>query len=50
MAFMEHVMKLAAVENAQAIWEYDLSLPDNRVLGEGLDVIAAVQTLAIKVF
>ena len=48
-AFMEHVTKLAAVENSQAIWEYDPSLPDNRVLGRGLDVIAAVRTLAIKV-
>ena len=48
-AFMEHVTKLAAVKNSQAIWEYDPSLPDNRVFGRGLDVITAVQTLAIKV-
>ena len=49
MAFMEHVTKLAAVENAQATWEYDPSLPNNKVHGGGLDVIAAVHTIAIKV-
>jgi hypothetical protein len=38
------------VENATAIWEYDPSRDDNRVLGGSLDVIAAIRTLAIKVF
>ena len=46
---MERVTKVAAVENATAIWEYDPTLPDNRVLGGSLDVIAAIRTLAIKV-
>ncbi|KAM6504372.1 hypothetical protein JOM56_001315, partial [Amanita muscaria] len=48
-SFMEHITKFAALETASAIWEYDPSLPDNRVLGGALDVISAVCTLAIKV-
>jgi hypothetical protein len=47
---MGHITKIAAVENATAIWEYDPDLCDNRVLGGSLDVIAAVRTIAIKVF
>ena len=46
---MDHITKIAAVENATAIWGYDPTQPDNRVLGGSLDVIAAIQTLAIKV-
>jgi hypothetical protein len=46
---MTHITKIAAVETATAIWEYDPSLPDNRVLNGSLDVIAAIWTLAIKV-
>lgn len=46
---MQCVTKIAAVETATAIWEYDPTLPDNRVLGGSLDVIAAIRTLAIKV-
>jgi len=46
---MGHVTKIAAVENATAIWEYDPLREDNRVLGGSLDVIAAIRTLAIKV-
>lgn len=48
-AVMGHITKIAAVENATAIWEYDLDLPNNRLLGGSLDVIAAVCTIAIKV-
>jgi hypothetical protein len=48
-AVMTHITKIAAVETATAIWEYDPSLPDNRVLNGSLDVIAAIRTLAIKV-
>ncbi|KAH9028421.1 hypothetical protein EDB83DRAFT_2526308 [Lactarius deliciosus] len=43
------ITKIAAVENATAIWEYDPSLPDNRVLGGSLDMITAVRTIAIKI-
>ena len=46
---MGHITKIAAIENATAIWEYDPELPDNRVLGGSLNVIASVRTLAIKV-
>ena len=46
---MSHITKIAAVENTAAIWEYDPTRDDNRVLGGALDVIAAIRTLAIKV-
>jgi hypothetical protein len=46
---MGHITKIAVVENATAIWEYNPSLPGNRVLGGSLNVIAAIRTLAIKV-
>ena len=46
---MAHITKIAAVETSTAIWEYDPSLPDNRVLNGSLDVIAAIRTIAIKV-
>lgn len=48
-AVMSHITKIAAVENATAIWEYDPALPGNRVLAGSLDVIAAIRTIAIKV-
>ena len=46
---MARITKIAAVENATAIWEYDPTQDDNCVLGGSLDIIAAIQTLAIKV-
>jgi len=46
---MSHITKLAVIETTNAIWEYDPSDPGNRVLGGGLDVIATIRTLAIKV-
>jgi hypothetical protein len=46
---MDHVTKLAVAETATAMWEYDPTLPDNRVLGGTLDVISVIRTLAIKV-
>jgi len=46
---MGHITQITAIENATAIWEYDPTLPGNRVLGGSLDVIAAIHTLAIKV-
>lgn len=48
-AVMTHITKIAVVENANAIWEYDPELPGNRVLGGSLDVVAAIRTLAVKV-
>jgi hypothetical protein len=46
---MSGFTQLANVENATAIWEFDPSLSHNRVLTNELDVVAAVQTVAIKV-
>jgi hypothetical protein len=46
---MTHITKIAAVETATAIWEYDPSLPNNRVLNGSLDITVAIRTLAIKV-
>jgi hypothetical protein len=43
------ITKIAAVETATAIWEFDPTRDDNRVLGGSLDVIAAIRMLAIKV-
>ena len=48
-AVMGCITKIATVENANAIWEYDPSLPDNRILEGSLDVIAAIRTIAVKV-
>ncbi|KAF9220021.1 hypothetical protein BS17DRAFT_759993 [Gyrodon lividus] len=46
---MSDITKIANIETATAIWEFDPSLPDNRILGDSLDVVAAVHTLAIKI-
>lgn len=46
---MSMITKKAALETTQAIWEYDPSDPNNRVLGGSLDVIAALRTLSTKI-
>jgi hypothetical protein len=46
---MSHITKIAVGKSATAIWEYDLMLEGNQVLNGSLDVISAIQTLAIKV-
>jgi hypothetical protein len=46
---MAHITKIAAVETATAIWEYNPDMPANRVFRGSLDVIATIRTLAIKV-
>ena len=48
-AVMDHITKIAAIENANAIWEYDPELPGNRMLEGSLDVVAAIRTLVVKV-
>jgi hypothetical protein len=48
-AIMSHITKLAVIESTNTIWEYDPLEPSNRMLGGGLDVIATIRTLAIKV-
>ena len=46
---MSHITKVAVIEMSTAIWEFDPSLPDNRLHGNSLDVIAAIWTVAIKI-
>jgi hypothetical protein len=46
---MAHITNIAAVENKTAIWEFNPALAKNRIASGGLDVIAALRTLAIKV-
>lgn len=47
--FMSVITKIAHVETATAIWEFDPTLSQNRVLGDSLDVVAVIRTLAIKI-
>lgn len=47
---MSGITKIAAVETTTAIWEFNPTLSHNRVQDDSLDVVAAVRTLAIKVF
>ena len=46
---MSVITKTATIETTAAIWEYDPTLANNRVLGGSLDVVAAIRTLAIKI-
>ncbi|KAF9224103.1 hypothetical protein BS17DRAFT_817003 [Gyrodon lividus] len=46
---MSIITHIANVETTTAIWEYNPTLPGNRVLGDSLDVVVAVRTLAIKI-
>jgi len=46
---MAHITKVAVIEMSTAIWEFDLSLPRNYPYGNSLDVISAIQTVAIKI-
>jgi len=47
--FMRHITNIAAVENKTAIWEFDPALHQNRIANGGLDIIATLRTLTIKV-
>ena len=46
---MSVVTHIASVETTSAIWEFDPSLPRNRILDGSLDVVSAVRTLAVKI-
>lgn len=46
---MAHITRIGAIETTTAIWDFDPSIPDNRLLGDSLDVISAIRTMAIKV-
>ncbi|KAG1771366.1 hypothetical protein EV702DRAFT_977430, partial [Suillus placidus] len=48
-AVMSTITRIANVETSTAIWEFDPADPSNWVLGNSLDVVAAVPTIAIKV-
>ena len=47
---MSEITQLAVVETKQAIWDFDPSLPENRLVIGGLDVIAMIRTLVVKVY
>jgi hypothetical protein len=46
---MSVVTRIGSVETASAIWEFDPSLPSNRILHDSLDVVSTIRTLAIKI-
>jgi len=46
---MSIIIRIAHVKTTTAIWEFDPMLSQNWVLGNSLDVIAAIRTLAIKI-
>lgn len=46
---MSVITRTVAIETTTAIWEYNPMPPNNRVLGDSLDVVAAIRTLAIKI-
>ncbi|KIK74498.1 hypothetical protein PAXRUDRAFT_19732 [Paxillus rubicundulus Ve08.2h10] len=46
---MSNITKITNIETATAIRKFNPSLPDNRILGDSLDIVAAVCTLAIKI-
>lgn len=46
---MSEITKMAALETATAIWEFDPTNDNNRVLGGELDMVAALRTLSVKV-
>jgi hypothetical protein len=47
--FMSVITKIAHMETTTAIWEFDPMLPLNQILGDSLDVVAAIWTLAINI-
>ncbi|KAG0696745.1 hypothetical protein DFH29DRAFT_1004341 [Suillus ampliporus] len=46
---MSVITRIANVETSTAIWEFNLNDRNNCVLGNSLDVVAAVRTIAIKI-
>ena len=47
--FMSAITNIASVETTSAIWEFDPSVSMNHIPGDSLDVVSAVQMLAIKI-
>jgi len=46
---MSVVTCITFVETTSAIWEFDPSLPRNRILDDSLDVVSAIQMITIKI-
>lgn len=47
---MFEITRITIVESKQAIWYYDPLMEENRAVSDGgLDTIAALRTLAVKV-
>ncbi|KIM57745.1 hypothetical protein SCLCIDRAFT_28596 [Scleroderma citrinum Foug A] len=46
---MSTITWITHVETTTAIWEFVPSLSENQVLGDSLDIVAAIQTLVIKI-
>jgi len=46
---MSIVIRIIHIETSTTIWEFDPTLTENQVLSGSLDVIAALQTLVIKI-
>ena len=47
--FMSVITRIANVKMTSTIWEFDPTLPSSCVLGDSLDVVATIRTLAIKI-
>ena len=47
--FMSIITRLATIETTMAIWEYNPTLPQNRLLEGSIDVVTTLQTLVIKI-
>ena len=47
--FMSIITRLATIETTMAIWEYDPTLPQNRLLEGSIDVVATLRMLVIKI-
>ena len=46
---MAEITQIDHIAMMAAIWEFDPTLPMNRVMNNSLDVVAAIHTLAIKI-
>jgi hypothetical protein len=46
---MSELTKVEHIATTTAIWEFDPTLPSNRILNDSPDVIAVIRTLAIKI-
>ena len=47
--FMSTITRITHVETTTTIWEFNPSLSENWVLGDSLNIVAAIRTLVIKI-